>query len=607
MKKILFLAPLLLPPVCFILGYMAGQKDSLNPTDQIVSQPVVVTEVIPEPVSKPEPLRVVEPAEPVEEPPMTVVEAIPVEERAKQRYVTLTDTKERAIVVEIVDVTEDSLKVIREMELREMVIPTSMLVEADQSFARYLYEQKLLKLAAEPVEEIQVRSGSQVLVSSLKELLPYLGKDDVAVKLAPGTYTVREEDARRGAFPGSTQMGDREVKSILLFAGNNSTYDFTDVTMKVETGVFTAGFGNFEVFQVHVIGNKNVIKNLTMIDVGTVDDFPQRGCVNIVMDGARNRIEGFHVTSTGSKPYGYGDSFGKGGRNNVIRHKKHSTFLIRGLYNHAKDCTLIHRTYGHCMFMQAASYPTIEGCYVEGEMRSTDDMLNEKGSGSAADNVDFMTTWGYTLPKGYMMSTGEAGIRAYNAGTTIIDGEIIQRGTDNPTVINCTVKNMRTGVTLAHATGKKYVEGCTVIGCEQAFAIGSGSVVDCYADAAYGPVYKGTYERDSNTEVEITILPAETYYNGSKCLAYISGRNHKFIFRSGGSEINEELKIQVGGYYDGLRVREDSNPSQNNHTATDIEIENYTDYPVILSAKSSNITGKSKGRVEDEGSNNQLR
>ncbi|MEN8792705.1 MAG: hypothetical protein ABF322_03090, partial [Lentimonas sp.] len=69
----------------------------------------------------------------------------------------------------------------------------------------------------------------------------------------------------------------------------------------------------------------------------------------------------------------------------------------------------------------------------------------------------------------------------------------------------------------------------------------------------------------------------------------------------------KDLKILVGGYYDGLRVREGSNPSQNNHSATNIEIKNSTDYPIILSSQSSGITGKSDGKVTDDGSNNKLR
>ncbi|WP_373942909.1 hypothetical protein OEG92_07375 [Polaribacter sejongensis] len=97
------------------------------------------------------------------------------------------------------------------------------------------------------------------------------------------------------------------------------------------------------------------------------------------MDGSFNRIEGFHITAKGSFPYGYGDAFGKGGTY-TIKHNKHSAFLIRGESNHAKGVTIIHRTYGHCMFMQAANNPIIEDCYLEGEMRSTDDMLAEKGT-----------------------------------------------------------------------------------------------------------------------------------------------------------------------------------------------------------------------------------
>ncbi|MEN8862532.1 MAG: hypothetical protein ABF315_05030 [Lentimonas sp.] len=599
---------LLIAVLSSILGYFWGKKKGLSLISEEVPTPVVVVESAQPKVETPLPgFEGVESNVQIEETVATVVEPISFEDRLKQRFITLTDTKDRQIIVEVVDVTKDSLRVVRKSELRELTIPVSMLAENDQSFAQYLYVQKSERLAAQPKAPTVSRSGAKIVVNSLAELLPYLDDDDVEVQLAPGTYTIRAKDAERGAYPSFTEIGERTIKSLLLFKGNKSTYDFTGVTLKVETGVFTAALGDFRVYQIHVTGNKNVIKNLTMLDVGTVDDFPMGGCVNIVMDGSHNRIEGFHVTSTGSKPYGYGDAFGKGGKNNVIKHKKHSTFLIRGLYNHAKDCTMIHRTYGHCMFMQAASYPTIEGCHIEGEMRSTDDMLDEAGSDSAADRVDFMTTWGYKLPKGYMMSTGEAGIRAYNAGTTIINDKVIERGTDNPTVLNCTVKNMRTGVTLAHATGKKYVEGCTIIGCEQGFAIGSGSVIDCYADAAYGPVYKGTYERDRDTEVEITILPAETYYNGTNCLAYISGNNHKFTFHSKDPNINKDLKILVGGYYDGLRVREGSNPSQNNHSATNIEIKNSTDYPIILSSQSSGITGKSDGKVTDDGSNNKLR
>ncbi|MEP3837805.1 MAG: T9SS type A sorting domain-containing protein [Algibacter sp.] len=442
---------------------------------------------------------------------------------------------------------------------------------------------------------LQIKAQT-VTVNSLEELLPYLKLDNVDVKLAPGDYAINGSDITNGTFSNP----------LLLFEGSDSTYDFTGVTLNISTFVFTK-FGNVSVNELQILGNNNVLKNLTMVDVGNTR--PSKSAQNIVMDGRDNRIEGFHISSRGSYPYGYGDAFGKGGTNTVIKHYKHSVLLVRGLRNHVKDCDIISRTYGHCIFMQAASYPVIEGCYVEGEVRTTDDMLAET-SGPAFD-VDFMTTWGYKLPAGYMMSLQEAGIRAYNAGTTYIDGVEIQRGTDNPTVLNCTIKNTRTGVTLAHATGTKYVEGCTVIGCENGYSIGSGTVVDCGADAIYGPVFKNTYGSDNGYIADITVLPpSDDYYNGHDAMAYIGGKNHDLTFRSDipTDEIPSNLKIMVSGDLQGLRVLNGANASQNNFSADDIVVKNFTNFPVLMHADSNNVTvvACDTGNITDNGTNNTI-
>lgn len=443
---------------------------------------------------------------------------------------------------------------------------------------------------------------SQVTVDSLEELFPYLEQDDVNVKLAPGVYNITAQDVVEGKFPKETNVG-KLVKVLLLFEGNNSVYDFTDVTINVETAVFQA-FGNFQVYEVQIIGNNNVLKNLTLVDVGSVHDRPTNGALNICMDGKENRIEGFNVTAKGSYPYGYGDAFGKGG-SYTIKHYKHSACLIRGESNHLKNSSFIHRSYGHCIFMQAASNPLIEGCYVEGEVRKTDDMLAET-SGPAYD-IDFMTDWGYRLPPGYMLSTGEAGIRAYNAGETVIDGEFYSRGTSNPTILNCTIKYMRTGVTIAHATGKKYVEGTTAIGCENGFSLGSGDVVNCSADCTYGPVYASTYETDRSFNADITILPAsDPYYNGSGNVAYIGGSGHKITFRGAEEAIDMGLKIKVGGDKNNIRLLYGNLPHQNDFLGSNFELNNLTSYPVFLSSKSSDIIGESGGMVTDLGTNNNL-
>ncbi|MEI6866141.1 hypothetical protein [Flavicella sp.] len=443
---------------------------------------------------------------------------------------------------------------------------------------------------------------AQTKVNSLQGLLPYLMQDNVDVTLAPGTYTITAKDIKKGNFPETTVVKNH-VNVLFLISGNNSNYDFTDVTINVKTEVFAAFPNkNEELYEIQIIGNNNVVKNLRLVDLGSVHDAPVRRATNIVMDGANNRIEGFNISTKGSYPYGYGEAFGKGGRS-VIKHRKHSAFLVRGYKNHVKNCTIIHRSYGHALFMQAADKPLIEGCYIEGEMRSSDDMLAEKGTGSDADKLDFKTVFGYKLPKGYMMSLGEGGIRAYNGGETVIDGVEYRRGTSNPTIINCTVKNMRSGITLTHATGKKYVKGCTLIGNERGFCIGNGDIVDCYADTQYGPALGVDYTRDQGTNADITLLSYKgESYNGSGHAAIIIGSNHKITLRSAVSNPDQNLKINIGGdnHTIGLLQRDE------NYSASNIILHNLTGYPVILDENSKNCTGISVGKVSDEGFNNHV-
>lgn len=445
---------------------------------------------------------------------------------------------------------------------------------------------------------------AQVVVESLAEFIPYTKESNVDVKIAPGTYTITAADVVNDLYEEQTIIGATN-KVLLLFEGNNSTYDFTGVTIKIETAVLSA-YGSTSVNELQIVGNHNVLKNLTMVDDGSVHDNPGRSACNIVMDGLGNLIEGFHMTIKGSFPYGYGDAFGKGA-GPVIGHQKHSALLIRGESNRIKDCTLIHHSYGHAIFMQAASNPIIEGCYVEGEVRTTDDMLLEEGTGSPADNVDFMTVWGYRLPAGYMLSLAEAGIRAYNAGTTVIDGDIIERGTSNPVVRNCTVKNMRTGVTIAHATGTKFVENCTAIGCENGFSLASGDVINCRADAIYGPVYASTYENDKSFNADITVMPpSDDYYNGSGSVAYIGGSEHQLILRSDLDDYPDGMSIKVGGDKNNIRLLYGNLPHQNDFVANNIDIQNLTGFPINLSDKSSNVTGQSCGEINDLGTDNTI-
>ncbi|MFI3292492.1 MAG: hypothetical protein SNG27_08665 [Rikenellaceae bacterium] len=443
------------------------------------------------------------------------------------------------------------------------------------------------------------------VVNSLAELLPYLSQSDVNVKLAPGLYRHTLNDARSKPFNKSKidVTKGKFTYALLLIAGNNSTYDFEGVTIEVETSVFNAYEGS-EFVELHTVGSNNVVKGLKLQDVGGLYDFPQWGCVNIVADGANNRIEGVEVRSVGSYPYGYGEVFGKGGPA-TIRHKKHSACLVRGYANHIKDCKIYHRAYGHCLFMQAADKPFIDGCYIEGEMGSTDAVLRERGSGSAADKINFKTVWGYPVPEGHAIALCEEGIRAYNGGSTIVDGERFSRGTSNVTIKDCYVKNARAGVTLTHAKGTRYVENTTAVGCNRGFAVGTGGrIVNCFADTKNGPAFGVDYESDRGIVADITILPYEgEHYNGSTHMAIIIGQNHKITFKKGdGLRCAEDLYIHIGGDNKTIGMLKDDN----NYKATGINIINETGYTMVLDDNASNISGSTAGKLIDEGVNNSV-
>ena len=425
-------------------------------------------------------------------------------------------------------------------------------------------------------------------VYSPEDILDYLDKDDVNIKLAPGTYTINAAEV-------VSTFGTPRFE----FWGNNSTYDFTGVTINFAADIYTSGHS---MSHIQIFGNNNILLNLTMVDL--CDKYGiagKEGGTNIIIDGQNNRVEGFHMTISGSYPYGYGDCFGKGATY-TIKHYKHCGLLVRGESNHVKNCTLIQTSYGHCIFMQAASNPTIEGCYVEGEMRTTDDMLAET-SGPAYD-IGFMTVWGYTLPAGYIKATSEEGIRAYNGGDTYIDGVWYERGTSNATILNNTLVNVRSGVTLTHSSGYNYVEGCTTIGCERGYAVGSGDdIVNCSGDAQYGPLYGVDYESNNNITADFTVLPyAGSHYNGSRHFAYIFGSGHNLTFRGTEDNPDQSLEINVGGdkrIIGMLAEIED-------YSANNIVINNLTGYPLVLDDASSDITGQSCGTITDNGSDNDV-
>lgn len=442
---------------------------------------------------------------------------------------------------------------------------------------------------------VQIGSFAQT-VSSMAELMPYLSASNVNIVMAPGTYSITAADVDNGLY-GTINPYFDYVTMLLPFSGSNSTYDFTGVKINIDTEVFKK-FGSNEVNEIHVIGSNVLIKNLTMEDVGWA--VPNKTALGISLDGIGNTLDGVNMTVRGSSPYGYGDMFGKGA-GPVIGHHKHAAILIRGESNTLKNCTIMHHSYGHGIFAQGAVNAVVDGCYLEGELRTTDDVLAEAGTGSPADLVNFMTVWGYTVPAGWMFSKQEDGIRAYDTGLHWQTG--VDTKTVNMTVKNCTVKRMRSGVVIGFADGTKTVDNCTTIECETQYSVGSGATVsNSRGDTKYGPLYVNEYVTEKNNVVDLTVLNNSGAY-GNDMLAYIGGSGHTLTFNNTKSFSDVKMDIVLSGDRRGMRFGS-TNPT--GFTASTVKLNNYTSNPVISGTLSSNNTIQSCGTVTNTGTNNTI-
>lgn len=70
------------------------------------------------------------------------------EERARQSPLRLTDLRGRKLVAELIEAGENSLKVRRKVDGRELEVPVELLSEGDREFALYLWESRHLRASS---------------------------------------------------------------------------------------------------------------------------------------------------------------------------------------------------------------------------------------------------------------------------------------------------------------------------------------------------------------------------------------------------------------------------------------------------------------------------
>jgi len=177
-------------------------------------------------------------------------------------------------------------------------------------------------------------------------------------------------------------------------------------------------------------------------------------------------------------------------------------------------------------------------------------------------------------------SLSEDGIRAYPAGG------LSGRRTQGITVINCTVKNMRSGFDLSANLPPTKIVGSTAIGCqEKGFSVGNEGVIETSkGDAMYGPLLTFVGNNIKNCKVDLELVDTVSEYKVSR-LAEINGSGHSITIRNyQNKKRRSEVPIVFGASFwdDVHRYRNPQAPKGKYAGARNIELFNYTGMPVKL-------------------------
>ncbi len=415
-------------------------------------------------------------------------------------------------------------------------------------------------------------------VKTLEEFAQLVAQDNQDIKLAPGVYKMRD-------YLNADSIANRVARKdyqYIIFSGSNNTIDMTGVVWEIDTELRKLLKHPIHTDEIIVMGDNNQLLGLEIKHIGNTTS--PGGCAFTVR-GESNTIEGFTIHVQGSSPYGYGDLFGKG-KDHVLKHQKHSGFLINGSGTTVKGCKLYMKSFGHGFFIQ--KHPedvTLIDCYVEGETRATDDILAET-SGPAFD-VQFRTLnknreGKYVVTKGYTKALCEEGFRTYGA-------------CKNLKFINCTAKNTRGGFELRSKDVSMYLENCTTIGTERAYWVGEGAIVKgCKGDAQNGPLL---FVEGNSCEIEIDVIPNESG-RMVHALATIHGDNNRITLNQyEGQDRASQIPILVG--YSQPSAGEPMSPFGQAH-CENLTLINNTMMPVIVGQKCIGGDIESKGVVTRE-------
>lgn len=458
------------------------------------------------------------------------------------------------------------------------------------------------------LKEIPPPEPTDVTISSLEELRQVAKRSHQNVIMKPGKYVVKNVTRGEPAF---------------TFSGSRNTFDLTDVTIEMPIVMLSkmAGGGRRSWVRTYVLsGNKITLKGGNFvntyphelpdkIDFGVYNqnskNFPTETVTEMQIKGDEILLKDCHMTVRGSYPYGYGNMYGIGG-GSVLSLRKHSGILVHGDRVTLDSCRVKMEAFGHGIFTQHGDEILVKNCYVEGEVRPSNDFLAENNPGDLARKYRHQIQWpdsvkGLRVPPDHMINLCEDGIRAYN-------------GTQRITVENCKVYRTRGGIKIYMAK-EGIIRNCEVRDCViQGFSVPSRGVIEnCRGNAAYGPLLYIHSDNHHSQQIEIEVLPAP-HGIGDHPLAAIKGKNHRIKFTSAKSEGAQLKRPIIIGYpmrFDFLswdfpdvpagmeEMLEKHGPER--FTAEDISLTNETKHPIVIGEHSRENQITSQGPVTNFG------
>jgi hypothetical protein len=437
-------------------------------------------------------------------------------------------------------------------------------------------------------------AADRVEVDTLAGLYEAAAGNANAVRVKPGTYALGDyltdeklaELKRR--YP---REGRRPSRWLLRFSGSDNTFDFTGVTIEIDTALYAKlPFGYTRCILVD--GDNNTLRGLKIRNTGSPELGSHGNTLSIF--GRGNTLEDVQVHVSGSSPYGYGDLLGKGAKS-LVRLRKQSGVLLSGEDHRLRRCKVFSRAFGHCFYIQSLGGVTrdilLEDCYAEGVTRTTNEMLAET-DGPAFDvgfrSVNRNRDGRFIITAGYTKSLSEDGYRTY-------------AGVGRVTFRNCTAVNTRAGFEVRNTREDEpqtVIEGCVSLGAERAYLIGSNvRVRDSRGDVVHGPLlYLRQGSKDADVELElIGGLPKTTVH----ALATIAGEDHRVrIFTEDPHRPLAALPIMFGfGIPSNAEMASEIGPAR---TVGVTLVNDVARLPVILSEDAEDCVTDSAGPVVDD-------